>query len=59
MIYTIYTIIMILNKYKTKMRKLMLREQELKNAQLQLQNNLLSTDYIEYRKKKIIADIKE
>ena len=58
MIYTIYTIIMKFRIYKTKMRKLMLREQELKNEQLHRQNSLLTADYIEYRKNKIIKDIK-
>lgn len=46
-------------EYNAEMRKLMLREQQLKNEQLTRQNSLLSTDYIEFRKNKIIKDIKK
>lgn len=39
-------------KYRTEMRKLMLREQVLKNIQLERQNSLLMKDYIKYLKDK-------
>lgn len=46
-------------KYKTEMRTLMLKEQILKNEQLQRQNSLLTDDYLEYRKNKNIQNVME
>ena len=60
-IYDLYYLYYTMNRkeYKIKMRKLMLEEQILKNRQLQRQNSLLTTDYIEYRKNRNIQDVME
>ena len=39
-------------EYKTKMRKLLIKEQVLKNISLERQNNLLMRDYVKYLKNK-------
>lgn len=39
-------------EYKAKMRTLLLREQVLKNIQLERQNQLLMKDYVKYLKDK-------